>query len=93
MIDETQVRKIAHLARLTLSDAEVGTFAAQLSGILEFAESLNAVDVTGIKPTAHAVEVSNVFREDEARDASVIARSLENAPKTEDGFFLVPKVL
>lgn len=93
MIDKDQVRKIADLARLTLTEEEVGLFSTQLTGILGFAESLNAIDVSGINPTAHAVEVSNVFREDVTRDAGVIGRALEAAPKAEEGFFLVPKVL
>lgn len=93
MIDHAQVKKIADLARLTLNESEIAMFSKQLTDILDYAESLKALDVGGIKPTAHAVDVDNVFREDETRDAGVIARTMERAPKADEGYFLVPKVL
>lgn len=93
MIDHAQVKKIADLARLTLNESEIAMFSKQLTDILDYAESLKTLDVNGIKPTAHAVDVDNVFREDETRDAGVIARTMERAPKADEGYFLVPKVL
>lgn len=93
MIGKDQVRKIADLARLILNDNETERYAKELSQILEYVESLNQIDVTGINPTAHAVEVQNVFRADKTLESSVIGKVLEQAPKAEENFFLVPKVL
>jgi aspartyl-tRNA(Asn)/glutamyl-tRNA(Gln) amidotransferase subunit C len=93
MIGKDQVCKIADLARLTLNNDETERYAKELSQILEYVESLNQIDVTGINPTAHAVEVQNVFRVDETLESGVIGKVLEHAPKTEENFFLVPKVL
>lgn len=93
MIGKDQVLKIADLARLTLNDDETERYAKELSQILSYVESLNQIDVTDIKPTAHAVEVQNVFRADEAFASDVVGKILERAPKAEEGFFLVPKVL
>jgi len=92
-IDEQQVRHIAHLARLRLSDAEVVQFGGQLGAILEYMKQLNEVDTAGVEPTAHPLPVHSVFREDEPADPLGVARVLANAPEAAGAYFKVPKVL
>jgi len=92
-ISEADVRKVAMLARLSLSDEDVAMFARQLGDILDYVHKLNELDVEGVEPMAHAVDISNVFRRDEAVESPGSDRVLANAPKRRRGFFLVPKVL
>lgn len=88
-----EVLKIASLARLEPGPEEVATLQEQLSKILGYVEKLNALDVTGIEPMAHAVEVPTPFREDVVRKDTTREASLQNAPDREDDFFKVPKVI
>ena len=91
-ISEAEVRKVALLARITLSDDEVKRFTAQIGSILEYVGKLNELDTTGVEPMAHAVEMSNVFREDEVRPSIGVEAALANAPKRTRSFFVVPPV-
>jgi aspartyl-tRNA(Asn)/glutamyl-tRNA(Gln) amidotransferase subunit C len=92
-LSHDEVLKIANLARLELSAAEVETYGDQLSAILDYVEALNKLDVTGIEPTAHAVLVPTPFRADEPQPDATIEKSLANAPDREETFFKVPKVI
>lgn len=92
-IDEAQVRHISHLARLNPTDEEVQLFSQQLSSILAYVEQLNEVDTSEVPPTAHALPVSNVFREDVPGDSLSPDEALANAPQRDGSFFAVPKVL
>ena len=92
-IDQAQVRKVAKLARLELSEAEIGEFATQLSAILEYVEKMNHLDTENIEPLAHSLPVSNVFREDVPRDSIGAEAALANAPRRDEKFFLVPRIL
>jgi aspartyl-tRNA(Asn)/glutamyl-tRNA(Gln) amidotransferase subunit C len=92
-INESEVRHIAHLARLNPSDDEVRLFTEQLSAILDYVEQLNEVDVADVPPTAHALPVRNVFREDVPGECLGPDEALTNAPAREGSFFTVPKVL
>lgn len=95
-LTKEDVLKIANLARLELNAQEVEMFRTQLSGILDYMEKLNALNVDGIEPTAHAVEVPTPFREDAVfavSEDTTREKSLQNAPDREDDFFKVPKVL
>jgi aspartyl-tRNA(Asn)/glutamyl-tRNA(Gln) amidotransferase subunit C len=92
-IDEQQVRHVAVLSRLKLSDEEVATFSRQLSDILEYVQKLNELDTSNIEPTAHAVPVNNVFRDDEPEEPLGVDEALANAPERQDSFYKVPKVL
>jgi aspartyl-tRNA(Asn)/glutamyl-tRNA(Gln) amidotransferase subunit C len=87
------VKYVAHLARLQLSEDEQSKLAAQLGRILEYVEQLKKLDVTNVPPTAHAVPMSNVFRKDEARPSGDNARYLKNAPKAARGLFIMPKIV
>ena len=88
-----QVKKIARLARLDLSEAEVKKFSTQLSAILEFVEKLKSLDVEKIEPTAHAISVPTPFRKDEIREFKDQEEVLKQSPDREGDFFRVPKVI
>jgi aspartyl-tRNA(Asn)/glutamyl-tRNA(Gln) amidotransferase subunit C len=88
-----EVRHIARLARLGVSDEEVEQLTAQLSTILEHFEVLNATDTEGVPPTAQSFDLANVERDDEPRAASPRDETLANAPRTEGPYFRVRAVL
>lgn len=92
-IDEQQVRHIAHLSRLELTDEEIAQFGQQLGEVLTYVEKLNEVDTEGVEPMAHAMPISNVFREDVPAESLGIEKALQNAPDKATPFFKVPKVL
>ena len=92
-IDAATVKKVARLARIRVADAELEPLAGELSGILAWIEQLNEVDVTGVEPMTTAVEASAPLREDAVTDGGDAACVLANAPKSADGFFVVPKVV
>jgi len=92
-IDETQVRKVAKLSRLELSDNEIEQFSGELSSIIEYIEKLNELDVDDVEPLAHCLPIHNVFRKDVVKPSLDNASALENAPDKHDGYFKVPKVL
>lgn len=92
-IDQIQVRKVAKLSRLELTDAEVEEFTGQLSAILDYVEKMNELDTTGVEPLAHCLPVSNVLREDSTKESLGTEKVLANAPQRDDEFFKVPKIL
>ena len=92
-IDERQVRHVAVLSRLKLSEGEVATFSRQLSAMLEYVEKLNELDTSDVEPTVHAVPISNVLRDDEPEEPMGVDEALANAPQREGSFYRVPKVL
>ncbi|KMY52908.1 MULTISPECIES: Asp-tRNA(Asn)/Glu-tRNA(Gln) amidotransferase subunit GatC [Bacillaceae] len=92
-ISEEQVRHVAHLARLAITDEEVETFTAQLDSIIQFAEQLNELDTTGVKPTSHVLDMKNVLREDKSEPGLPREEVLKNAPDHEDGQIRVPAII
>ena len=92
-IDRTEVRKVAKLARLDLTDVDIDEFTDQLSAILEYVEKMNELDTANVEPLAHCLPISNVFREDKAGESIGTEKALENAPQRDGGFFKVPKIL
>ncbi len=92
-IDADQVRKVAKLARLALTDAEVEEFTGQLGAILGYVEKMNELNTTGVEPLAHCLPISNVFRADEVRESLGTEKTLANAPDRDGSFFRVPKIL
>lgn len=92
-INESLVRHIAHLSRLTLSDDEVAVMSRELSEIVAYVHQLAEPNTDDVEPTAHAIDVKNVFRDDQVGDSLDPDRSLANAPQRQDAFFKVPKVL
>jgi aspartyl-tRNA(Asn)/glutamyl-tRNA(Gln) amidotransferase subunit C len=87
------VRKVAHLARLKLSDAELETFTRQLGDVLQYIDLLDAADTADVAPLAHPHEVTNVLRADEPRDSLPAEAALANAPRSDGRYFLVPAIL
>lgn len=92
-IDAQQVRKVARLARLALTEAEIEEFTGQLGSILAYVEKMNELDTTDVEPLAHCLPIGNVFRADEVRESLGTERTLANAPDRDGPFFKVPKIL
>ncbi len=92
-IDEAQVRKVAKLARLELTEAEVEEFTGQLSAILEYVEKMNELNTTSVEPLAHCLPIKNVFRADCIKESLGTEKTLANAPQRDGEFFKVPKIL
>ena len=92
-IDKAQVKKVAKLARLELSEAEVEEFAGQLSAILDYVARMNELNTEGVEPLAHCLPISNVLREDIVKESLGTEKTLANAPQRDGAFFKVPKIL
>jgi aspartyl-tRNA(Asn)/glutamyl-tRNA(Gln) amidotransferase subunit C len=92
-IDTQQVRKVAKLARLDLTEAEIEEFTGQLGAILEYVEKMNELDTAAVEPLAHCLPIHNVFRADEVRESLGTEQTLTNAPQRDGPFFKVPKIL
>ena len=90
MIDREQVLHVAKLARLELSDDEVATMAAELSGILEHVDRISKLDLAGVEPTTHVVALENVLRADVPRSSLDRDEALASAPDPSGGAFRVP---
>ncbi|QDV10492.1 Glutamyl-tRNA(Gln) amidotransferase subunit C [Rosistilla oblonga] len=88
-----QVRKLALMARLELSDDELGTITPQLEGIVAFVDKLMELDTDGIEPMVHAVETVNRWVPDQLGDSLSREQALANAPNHDEECFLVPPVL
>jgi len=84
---------LARLARLEVTPEEVEIFGGQLGRILDHVEQMNKLDISGIEPTAHAITVFDVIREDGVTESLAKETILENAPRSANGLFVVPKVL
>src|SRR5205085_4590656 len=90
MIDRDQVLHVARLARLRLSDEELERMAGELSGILEHVDRISRLDLEGVEPTSHVVELENVLRADEPRPSWPKDDVLAAAPDAAEGAFRVP---
>jgi aspartyl-tRNA(Asn)/glutamyl-tRNA(Gln) amidotransferase subunit C len=90
VIDRGQVLHVARLARLRLTDEEVERMAGELSGILEHVERISELDLDGVEPTSHVIELENVLRPDEPRPSWPREQTLERAPDPAGGSFRVP---
>ena len=92
-ITKDEVLYVADLARLDLDESAIEKFAGQIGTILDYVDKLNEVDTEGIRPTSHAISLTNAFREDNKLDIFDRDSALANAPDKEDGSFVVPKVI
>jgi aspartyl-tRNA(Asn)/glutamyl-tRNA(Gln) amidotransferase subunit C len=92
-VDLAAVRRIAHLARIGVSEEETPHLQGEINAILQFIEQLEAVDVEGVEPMTSVIPMKLPMREDVITDGGIVDKVLANAPLTEDGFFLVPKVI
>jgi aspartyl-tRNA(Asn)/glutamyl-tRNA(Gln) amidotransferase subunit C len=88
-----QVKRIAHLARIEISEAEALTTQGHLNGIFELIEQMQAVDTRGVEPMAHAQDLGQRLREDAISEIDRRAAYQVVAPETEAGLYLVPKVI
>jgi aspartyl-tRNA(Asn)/glutamyl-tRNA(Gln) amidotransferase subunit C len=89
-ISRDEVLHVARLARLALSDEEVERLGAQLNAILEAVGKVAELDLEGVEPTAHPLDIVNVWAEDEPHESLPVEEALANAPDREGGFFKVP---
>ena len=89
-ISREEVRHVARLARLELSEDELERFGGQLDAILEAVGKVAELDLTGVEPTAHPLDLANVWGDDEPHPSLPVEEALANAPDSEDTFFRVP---
>ena len=92
-VDQDTVRRIARLARIKITDAEAKGLEGELSGILKWVEQLGEVDTAGVEPMTRVVPIELKQREDVVDDGEIADDVTRNAPMSEDGFFVVPKIV
>lgn len=92
-ITKDQVKYVANLARLNVSDAEADELCTQMADIIAFADELNKVDTEGIEPTNHAIKVENVLREDVVKESYDRDEIIKNAPMKQAGCYAVPRIV
>ena len=92
MITIKDVEHVAKLARLELTEEEKEKFTGQLGAVLEYVNQMNEVDTSDVEPMAHAIDFSNVMREDVVVYEQTKEELMKNAPYEENGFFRVPKI-
>ena len=93
MLSEDQVARIADLARIELTPAEAEAMRGQLNGILAMVDRMNGVDTAGVEPMSHPQDAMQRLREDRVSESDTRAEFQAIAPATEDGLYLVPKVI
>ena len=92
-VDAATVTKVAHLARIAVTQEEANRLTGELNAILGFVEELAAIDVDGVEPMTSVVAMQLRLRPDVVTDGENAKAVLANAPASEDGYFLVPKVV
>ena len=92
-IDGGQVRHVARLARLELTQEEVNLFRSQLDAILQYMDKLRELETSGVAPTSHVIPLQGVFRPDQVVSSLSRESSLANAPEEENGCFKVPRIV
>lgn len=88
-----EVRHIAHLARLRIEDDDIGDYAGNLSRIVDFVDQLGRADTESVTPMAHPLEMAQRLRDDEVTEQNHRDEYQQNAPATEAGMYLVPRVI
>ena len=92
-IDKQDVQKIAHLARLALTEDDAGQYQHSLSSVLALVEQMQSVNTDGVEPLSNPLEMTQRLRDDVVTEKNRRDDFLANAPQTEAGLFLVPKVI
>lgn len=92
-ISKEEVKNIANLSRLHLTEEDLEKYSSDLSSIVEFVNTLNEVDTEGVKPTDHILDIKNVFRKDELKPSYDREELFKNAPTKEAGCISVPKAV
>lgn len=93
MITEEQVRRIAELAKLEFTNEEISAFTQDFGRILEYVETIEKLDLEGVEPLVQVSDMENVLRDDVVGESLPAELALKNAPKRNESFFKVPKVL
>ena len=92
-ITTSEIEHVAQLARLSFDQSEIENFNRQLNDILGYISKLEELDTSRVKPTTHAMELTNAFREDEVKPSLPVKKILSNAPERKEGEFVVPKII
>jgi aspartyl-tRNA(Asn)/glutamyl-tRNA(Gln) amidotransferase subunit C len=92
-LSEADVRHVARLARLAIPEGEIHRYAEQLQGILAYVAKIGEVNIEGVEPTAHAIQIRNVLREDVVGPMLSVEEVLQNASESDPPFFKVTKVI
>ncbi|MCA8903088.1 MAG: Asp-tRNA(Asn)/Glu-tRNA(Gln) amidotransferase subunit GatC [Hyphomonas sp.] len=92
-VTKEDVRKVARLSRIAVTEQRLDEMVGELNGILGWIDQLNEVDVEGVEPMTSVVETKLPMREDVVTDGNIQDQVLANAPRSEDGFFVVPKAV
>jgi len=92
-ISEDQVKHVAHLARLAITEEEAQKFTKQLDEMITYAEQLNELDTENVEPTSHVLDIRNVMREDVSKPGLPNEEVLKNAPDHQDGQIKVPSIM
>lgn len=95
MISEEEVKHIAKLARLGLTQVEIKKMQKELSSILDYIEKLKKVDISKIEPTSHSIKIENVMREDQSKEKKLETRKklIEMAPEKKEGYLKTKPIL
>lgn len=92
-VDAATVKRVAHLARIAVSDEDVPKLQSELNAILAFVEQLSEVNVDGVEPMTSVTPMAMKKRRDVVNDGEIPAKIIANAPASQDNYFLVPKVI
>ncbi|MFE8697087.1 Asp-tRNA(Asn)/Glu-tRNA(Gln) amidotransferase subunit GatC [Cytobacillus sp. FJAT-53684] len=92
-ISADQVKHVANLARLAITEEETEKFTNQLDAIISFAEQLNEINTDDVEPTSHVLDMKNVMREDKSEEGLPQSEVLKNAPDHQDGQIKVPSIM
>jgi aspartyl-tRNA(Asn)/glutamyl-tRNA(Gln) amidotransferase subunit C len=92
-VDRATVRRIARLARIAITEEEAARLEQELSGILDWVAQLDEIDTSGVEPMTRVVPTIMKQRRDEVTDGYRAADILKNAPQSDDGYFVVPKIV
>ncbi len=92
-LNHEDIRRLAHLARIAVTDREVAEISIKLNSVLAMIEEMRAVDTTGVTPMAHGIDVVQRLREDRVTETNQRELLQPIAPQVEDGLYLVPKVI
>lgn len=92
-INKDTVKYVANLARIGLSEKELEHFTGQLDRILEYVQKLKTLDVDGLEPTSHVLDMKNVYREDKVKPSLTADEAVRNAPVKENNLFKVKKII
>jgi aspartyl-tRNA(Asn)/glutamyl-tRNA(Gln) amidotransferase subunit C len=92
-VDAATVRRIAHLARIAVAEDEIEHLRGELNAMLAFVEQLSEVDVAAVEPMTSVTPLAMKQRQDVVTDGGIAGQIVQNAPETDDNYFLVPKVI